>query len=230
MTFLYFYTAIAIAIYIAFSLGWHMLFRLDRYDWAYRMSHIWISSFAIVLLWPILFFRPAFLLQPNRTLKDRVGIATWRRKWGNLYENPPPCGRTIRYRQDDFRCGKNDGVFLFEASDVEELLRKQLEGSEGSSLSDEDAVLRWVAHRDNTIEAPSNVPMLWSGFKRIADKLIRTNHGQVSCLQCGNEIPVSQIINNDDFGKPGWNMDRLQCPRGHNLLVLEKIHLCVLRD
>ena len=56
---------------------------------------------------------------------------------------------------------------------------------------------------------------------------IRHWHSVLS--QCEKGVTKEQLVIDDGRGKPGWNFDRLACPDGHKLLVVERMHLLVRR-
>jgi len=59
----------------------------------------------------------------------------------------------------------------------------------------------------------------------VADDLIRAGKDDIYCKKCEAVIGADQVALNDDSGKRGWNFDRITCPYGHNLLVVESVHL-----
>ena len=141
-----------------------------------------------------------------------------------LWENPPLCGSVVRYAQ---KCGHDDahGEFLFKTADVEQALRDSLQENPHLTNSDDGAMLRWVQRRDDSLTKPSDVPSIWSRFKYVANDLVRAGKAEIHCRQCNATIESHQIATNDDSGRPGWNYDRVVCPHGHDLLVVESVHL-----
>lgn len=141
-----------------------------------------------------------------------------------LWENPPPCGSVIRFAQE-YNYGEIHGEFLFKAADVEQAIKTLLNENPRLANGDEGALLHWLQGRDESVSEPSDVPTILSRFKYIADNLIRSEQVQIRCRKCEAVISPDEIVTNDDTGKPSWNFDRLQCPRGHNLLVVENVHI-----
>ena len=160
---------------------------------------------------------PAFL--PELTGEEKSGRTS-------LRENPTPCGSVIRYVQD---CVYEDvnGEFLFRASDVEQELKDTLRENSHLENGDEGAILNWIQGRDESLTEPTNVPSIWSRFQYAAEDLVRDGKAEIHCRKCGSIIEPEQIATNDDSGKRGWNFDRVVCPNGHNLLVVDSVHLVI---
>lgn len=142
-----------------------------------------------------------------------------------LFERPVRCGAVISYRQGRDRESETFGEFLFPATEVENVLVSRLRESPHLIDGDEGAILAWIDKRDRKAVVPTKVPSPWSRFQYIADELIREGQGKVRCLRCDRTFPTGDLIPKDDRARPGWNFDRLQCPQGHPLLVVEKVHL-----
>ena len=143
-----------------------------------------------------------------------------------LWENPPPCGSVIRYVQDCVY-EKTYGEFLFRASDVEQAVIDILRENPHLANDDEGAIRNWIKGRDESIIEPTDVPSTWSRFKYLANNLVRTDKAEIHCSKCGTEVGLDQIATNDDSGKRGWNFDRVVCQHGHNLLVVDSVHLMI---
>ena len=142
------------------------------------------------------------------------------------WENPPPCGSVIHYVQ---KCIYEDthGEFLFRASDVEQELKDILRENLNLANTDEGAILNWVQGRNESLTEPTDVPSIWSRFKYVADNLVRAGKAEIHCTKCGTVIGSDQLATNDDSGKRGWNFDRVACQHGHNLLVVDSVHLAI---
>ena len=212
---------------VALRLGWHMMFRLDRYDWQYSRPHIWTTFTLTVLLWPLMVIKPRNLVQPDKLFEGSFNIASSMRERDQLWNSPPPCGSVIRYRQGQGRSGETHGEFLFHASKVEKTLRNLLNEWPNLANDDEGAILNWLCTRSDTLTQPTDVPSAWGRFLFVANDLIRSDNAKVRCLKCGADVPNNELVINDDLANPGWNLDRLECPKKHTLLVVEKMHLLV---
>lgn len=216
------------ALLVAVRFGWHMLFRLDGYDWHFNKLQIWTFILSS-LLWPLTAFRLKLLLDPRALFTDEYGMAARSRERNKLWETPPPCGDVVLYTQGHARFGQTtSGEFLFSASDVESVLVQKLRENPHLASDDEGAILKWVRNRQAR-HGSTPVPSVWLKFQYVADDLIRAGKGQVRCLQCVETFPTGELIPKDDRGLPGWNFDRLKCPRGHPLLVVEGAHILVRR-
>lgn len=142
-----------------------------------------------------------------------------------IFEPPERCGTVVAYRQPPSREPETFGEFLFEATDVAGALVSRLRESPHLIEGEEGLVLTWLEHRDPRKVKPTNVPLVWSRFQYIADDLIREGRGKVRCLRCDRTFLTGDLIPKDDRARPGWNFDRLHCPGGHPILVVEKVHL-----
>ena len=222
------YAYVLVALLIAVRLGWHMRAKLDDYDWHYNKTDIWVTFGFGCIAWPLLFIKPANLVDPNNLFRGGlVDFAARQRERDQLWNNPPPCGERIRYRQGHGRYEETYGEFILDAVDVESTLIDRLQKNPNLDEDDEGAILNWLRHRDDSISEPTDVPKAWWRFQYVADVLVRSGAGIVYCLQCDKEISKKQLVTDDDRGKPSWNFDRLVCPDGHKLLVVERVHLLV---
>lgn len=231
------YSYVVATLLVALRLGWHMVFKLDRYDWRYSKGDIWLNFGLSVALWPLLLMkrrthrpaekpdealaRPTPTLDPTKLFSNPYGTAARAR----LRDNPPRCGTVIRYRQaDGFTTAF--GEFLFRAEAVERVLINRIRESPHLQNDDEGAILNWVRHRNREPSEPTDVPAVWC-FRFTADGLIRAGEGKVRCLKCEETFPTGALIPRDDHGRPGWNMNQLMCQHGHELLVVDKIHIMI---
>lgn len=225
MIFLYAY--LFVTLLVAIRLGWHMLARLDAYDWHHNKAGIWGKCLLSCIAWPLLFIKPANLVDPSSLFQGRILDSPARqREHDQLWDNPPPCGPWIRYRQGQGRYGdKTYGEFIFKADDVKLNLIEHLQETPYLEKDNEGAILNWLNQRDESLSEPTDVPKAWWRFQFVADDLVRSGNGTVYCLQCDKEIKKEHFVIDDDCGKPGWNFNNLACPSGHNLLVVESMHL-----
>jgi hypothetical protein len=214
----------SVALLVALRFVWHMIFKLDRYDWYYSKRDIWMSFVFSVALWPLMLFKPRNLIDPKNIFEGSFGIAGRMRVRAELLENPPPCGSEVCYRQRHGRYEETYGEFLFPTAEVERALRLRLIESPNLSKDDEGAILNWLLRRDDTLTYPTDVPSEWTRFQYVANDMIRAGKAKVRCLKCGTELSIGQLVANDDHRKSGWNFDRLACPNGHNLVVAETAH------
>jgi hypothetical protein len=143
-----------------------------------------------------------------------------------LRENPPPCGLLIRYAQEH-GYEETHGEFIFRTADVEQELNNMLCENPHLANGDEGVILNWVQGRDELLTEPTDVPPIWSRFRYVANNLVRAGKAQIYCNICKTAVGPDQITTNDDRGKRGWNFDRVLCQQGHNLLVIESVHLAI---
>jgi hypothetical protein len=196
-----------------------VVLRLDRYDWRYNYQNILLTYAVFVVLWPLLLIVPRWLRDPSDLFPGSDGADKAR-----LLDHPPPCGALIRYRQLDARFEKAFGKFLFPAEAVEGELMAQLRDNPHLRLDDEGGILNWVRRRNTAIHEPTDVPAPWRRFKFIADNLVRAGKGKVHCSVCDETYPTGALVTADNEGKWGWVINKLACPRGHKLLVVERAH------
>jgi hypothetical protein len=141
-----------------------------------------------------------------------------------LWENPPPCGAVIcfvqKYANEDAH-----GEFIFKTTDVEQELKDILRANPHLANGDEGAILHWVQGCNESVTEPTNASSIWTRFQYVADSLVRAGKAEIHCMACKAAIRSDQISTNDDSGKRGWNFGRVICPHGHNLLVVESVHL-----
>jgi hypothetical protein len=215
---------------VAARLGWHMAFRLDAFDWHYAKSDIWTSLILYTLLWPLLLLDPALLFNPTSLFEGPYGFAAAQRRAAQLWINPPPCGSRVRYRRSPGFYEESYGEFIFRAADIEATLQARLRADPHLSGEHEGAILNWLRRRDDTILEPTDVPTAWWRFVFVADELVRQGVAEVKCLRCNESVPNDLLILKDDEGQAGWNFNRVLCPRGHSLLVVEMMHLLTCHD
>jgi hypothetical protein len=168
------------------------------------------------------------LIQPGHLFKETSGIAAGiadrdRRKW-ELARNPPPCGAQIIFKTNR---GSDEefGELIFDSDKTEKTLIEKLHKSPRLADDDEGEILRWLRQRDTAVKLPTPVPELWSRFEYLADEMLRQGIGEIRCLKCEKNIPAIQLSEHNDQGKPGWNFNRWICPKGHQLFVVETIHI-----
>lgn len=219
MTVVYIYAAGALLMVL--RLGWHMLFKLDRYDWYYSKGDIWMSLAFGVFVWPLMLIRWRDLIDPRKLFESSNELAARMR----FLDHPPLCGSVVQYCQKDSWGREMYGEFFFRAADVEQNLRERLAEAPHLRNDDEGGILNWVRRRDETLTEPTNVPLVWRRFDFVANDLVRAGNVMVRCLKCEAEFSMDQLVTNDDHGQRGWNFDRLTCPHGHNLLCVQKIHI-----
>jgi hypothetical protein len=232
------YSYAAATLLVALRLGWHMVFKLDRYDWHYDKGDIWSNLGLYVLLWPLVLMmklrtrgpagrsdeapaRRGPTLDPAKIFSNPNGAAARAR----LRDNPPPCGTVIRYRQAD-GFSTAFGEFLFRAEAVERVLVNRIREYPHLKNDVDGVILNWVRRRDRGFSEPTEMPALWD-FRSGANDLVREGEGKVRCIKCDETFPTGALIPRDEHGRPGWNIDLLICPRGHELLEVRKYHIAI---
>lgn len=220
-----------VAILVAFRVGWHMLFRMDQYDWnCTGKEDIWMTFVFFTVAWPIFILKPQTFVRLGPQF-DIYGNAASARERDRLRRDLPPCGKTVIYKQITGAFGSEVcGEFLFKTKDLLAQLKQRLTESPDLVNWDEGDISKWLDQYDSTIEDPSPVPIIWDRFEYLANEVARSGKCQVKCLKCDAFVPVESIIRDDDSGKAGWNLDRLACPEGHNLLVIRAIHVLLAPD
>jgi hypothetical protein len=223
----------ALAVYLlgvaltSLRFGWHMVFRLDRFDWQYALRDNWLIFVLASLLWPLLLVRPKVLLDPGNLFQVDFSEAATARKGARFWSNPPPCGMWIRYRPHKIGLSGGEGEFTFRSAELEEAIIEELREHPHHAKDQLESVLKWLKQRDESIAEPTAVPAQWWNLHAIADNMLRQGRGESRCLACNQLIPNDLLQQNDAQGLPGWNFNQLRCPDGHVLLREEKMHIFV---
>lgn len=208
---------------VALRFGWHMAFRLDRYDWHY--GDVWANFWLSVFLWPLLLTKPSTLIHPSFSSTvlgtDQAENA---RERDRLWATPPPCGAKIFYQPGASCLDSAAGEFVFRASDVELVLEKRLAESPSLANSDEGAMLNCLRRRDDSLLTPTELPKVWSGVEQVAMALIQSEHTEVTCRFCDERIACEQITRRN-LKVVGWVFHQWICPREHSLLTVEIAHI-----
>ncbi len=217
-------------ILLAARLGWHMVFRFDRFDWFYSKGNIRASFVVTLLLWPLLLVKSSIMLgiilDPSKLFEGDLGFAARMREEARLWNKPPPCAAVIQYRQGDGFYDETFGEFMFRAGDVQDALVSRMRENQQWSREQEGAILKWVRQRNDAIQESTPVPNAWGSFQYVADDLVRQGLAKVRCLKCGARVTNHKLLRKDNHGfLGGWNFNRLTCPEGHQLLVVPTIHI-----
>jgi hypothetical protein len=212
---------------VATRLGWHMVFRLDKFDWHWAKDEIWINSFVCMVLWPLMLMKPRNLVDPSKLMAGSYDAAARFREEARLWDNPPSCGKLIRYRPHKIVLSGGDGEFTFHSAEVEEAILEELREHPHLAKDQLGSVLKWLQQRDESIAEPTTVPNQWWNLHAIADHMLRKGRGESLCRLCNQLIPNDLLQQNDARGLPGWNFNQLRCPQGHLLLCVETTHIYV---
>ena len=218
---------LSVAVLVAARFGWYMVMRLDRFDWYYSKPEIWGMFIFSTLLWPVVVIKPQDLINPAELFSGSYHLAARMREEELLRSHPPPCGRTVRYRQSPGRGVETFGEFTFSSVDLEKATVATLQENPHLAKDHEGAILNWLRQRDDSIKTPTDVPEAWWRFQFIANAELRDGRGDIFCLKCNTQIPDTLLRQQDDCGNAGWNSDRLICPHGHPLLAFQSVHLSV---
>lgn len=229
------YVYIAVALFFAAWMGWHMHRTLDRFDWAYRRSEIWVSFGLKTIFWlPMMLFKPSELITPEfgyRPSMLNVDFAERTRQRIKFIENPPACGSTVTYRTAGDNSKSAGAIFYFSATNVH-LMAKYM-SEECPNLEGMHGAARWTSLRNELVTTPTEVPDLLVNFDNITDSLIEAGHGQVRCLACEKVYSVSELERKSvGFPAPGcsgWVYANFICPARHSLLFREVMHIMMRR-
>ncbi|MCH9026661.1 MAG: hypothetical protein IIA05_06035 [Proteobacteria bacterium] len=215
------------ALYVAIRLGWHMRYELDAYDWHFKKAEHWFDFFLSTLLWPLLALKPQSLIHPERFMaNDEFGMINRRRERDRLRHNLPPCGELILYRP---ACGSdenNGGEFLFQAADIEQILKDDLNFYPYLSNSDDSVIFNWIRKRSKETREPTEVPHIWDRFEFVAIALVQKGQAEVTCLECKSTLRKKDLIITESHVGISCFYDQLVCPEGHILLDVETTHIC----
>lgn len=197
---------------------------------------------------------PSMLFEEGGDIVSDFGYrqAERQREWDALLANPPKCGRYIRHHHILSITGKMGSVVTIAADIAEAFEWKRLEerfappedsryqhqpakypqyysavlARDISGLPTEyGAFLQWLADRDDTIAAPTDIPALWDGFEHQAEALARAGEAEVFCLECQLVVQPNELSVHDEHGKRGWNHNITRCSQGHTVLKTKGMHL-----
>lgn len=218
---------------LALWFGWKMYQGLDKYDWAYYRSEIWLDFWMRLITWPLaIIFKPGIFLRPSFKQKSFGGDqADCHRQKVRFMESPPLCGVMVSYRPDSKANEKESTEFNFRAADVEEFARKIID--ESPRVEGIRSAARWTSCRDESILSPTLVPEILPNFSMIAEDLIVAGLGQVRCPECDKTYTASEISCESSgiyFVRSGWVYNFLICPFRHKLLGWEVMHLLLRRQ
>lgn len=190
-----------------------------------------VFFFAVnVLLWPAMVYLGGKRLNPfsQYARKEFASTRRIRRDMAErrqLLANPPKCSSVIQFDAGAILGGeKGKGIFTFDAKDAEEKLIRDLNQFPRLQHDEQGRIADWLAARDSHVTTPVTVPRIWPKFIHVADELVREGRGKVTCVDCGQPIPLENLVYNDDKGQRGPNYNRIYCPQGHALLQWVRIY------
>jgi len=220
------------AVLVALRLGWHIRYRLDKYDRMFSADirgTFWLN----IIFWPLLVLKPDSLIHPKFKPKFwNEGRAEAERELDRLAQNLPPCSTTIRYAPTLDESGDCDSEFIFDAAEVEAIMAKRLAELPAEEYGRHRAILNWLRQRDSSCTEPTEVPAPWNGhFLAVAIGMMKRGLGQAKCGTCGEFIPQEQIVL--DPGSPekittsGWSYIVWRCSQNHKLLTKDAMHFYI---
>lgn len=226
------YVYIAVALFFATWMGWHMHCTLDRFDWAYRRSEIWVSFGLKTIFWlPMVLFKPSELITPEfgyRSSMLNIDFAETTRQRVKFMENPPPCSSTVTYRTFGDDGKSTSALFYFRSASVE-AMAKEINQNHYKGLLGMSAAALWTSLRTESVTEPTEVPELLVNFDHIAEELIEAGHGQVLCFSCNKIYSALELSRSTQlFGSS--LMANCRCPSQHKLLELEIAHFMFKRN
>lgn len=228
MMFLNFY--LVFSVLVAVWTAWYIHQKLDKFDWTYHKSKIWLSLVLRTIFWPVmLLFKPAELLLPKfgfRTGAYGVDLAETTRRRAQFMKNPPPCNSKIIYRAKDYD-EKTIALFYFSAGAVEAMAHKVID--ETRDVIGLLGTAKWSALRDDAIDTPTELPGELVNFDYICEGLIEAGHGQVCCLACNKIYSAGEIVKQTCF-IGSWLMAYYRCPTQHELMSREVGHFMFKRN
>lgn len=215
------------AVLVAMRMGWHIRYRMDKYD---RMfSDVRETFWLDVILWPLLVLKPDTLIHPRFSPNAwNEGRADAERELDRLAQNLPPCGAAIRYVPEADEFGACDSEFVFDAAAVEVIMATRLAELPAEQHGRFTAILDWLRQRKPSCAEPTDVPAAWDGhFLSVAVGMMNRGLGQVKCGKCGEIIPREQISIDSVPTKmvtSGWRYKIWCCPQNHKLLTKVAMH------
>jgi hypothetical protein len=224
------YSYLCISLLIAVWLGWILFSKHDRFDWHYRKDDLWLSFFLGVLLWPLfLTLRPRLLLRGKKWydgtgdgLNLNSNLAKRMRRLNNMAENPPKCGSKLAYTHLNIYQDLEEIDVIFNAQDIKTFFRgKKLPFHwDAESL----ALIALIKNRDKTWSEVTTIPDDIV-FGTMAFTLIENGYGEITCPQCHSTYSASELTTSHPPLHGGWNFIHYACPKEHELLSYEHIHI-----
>jgi hypothetical protein len=225
-TFLFIY--LAGAALVALRIGWHIRYRLDKYD--RRFCDLRFAHWNYSLFWPlVLVFSPKSLFSPTfATSRWSEGRAETERELDRLAVNLPPCSASIRYAPKRDEAGECESEFVFDTATVVAIMEKRLVELPADQHGRYPAILSWLRQRNSSSPEPADVPAAWHGlFLNVAVGMMNRGLGQVKCGKCGEVIPQEEISlhsSPENIKTSSWSYTIWRCPREHKLLTKDAIH------
>lgn len=221
------------AVLVAVRVGWHIHFRLDKYDWMF--CEVWPTFWIDVILWPLLFLKPTLLIQPKFSEPWwREGRAEAERQMDQLEGNPPPCGGFIRFRPEHDKWGECDADFIFAAAEVAAIIENRLVEIPTEDHGRYPAILNWLRKSDASLKDSTDVPAPWSEwFLNVAIGMMNRKLGVVRCRQCDDVVPHERISlewEPKGLRGSGWRFNVWRCHDGHKLLTKDSMHIFTRSD
>jgi len=227
-TFLYVY--LIGAVLVALRMGWHIRYRLDKYDRKFCnvRPKFWFS----VILWPFLLLKPGSLTHPNFSEGYwNEGRAETERELDRLEANPPPCSASVRYAPKRDEMGACSSNFVFDSAEVLAIMEKRLAELPAEQHGRYPAILNWLRQRDTSCLEPTDIPAAWSAmFHDVAIDMLSRKLGQVTCGECAALVPWAEITLEStglNIKTSGWSYTLWQCPQKHKLLAKDAVHFYV---
>jgi len=136
----------------------------------------------------------------------------------------PICSKVVQYQQDPYphEC---TGIFRFSAKECERILANRLARNTGLLQPQDEALLKWLSLRDESINSVVPVPDVFNDrFQHIAADLISDGLSDVFCVACGRSYSSPDFEINEPGRLGGWLTDKFLCPQKHPLLCIDMVH------
>jgi hypothetical protein len=216
------------ALLVALRMGWHIHFRLDKYDWEY--CDVGEAFWFAVILWPLFLLKPILLIHPQFSEPWwREGSAEAERAMDRLEAELPPCTEFIRFSPEHDQWGECSGEFVFAAGEVAAIMEKRLAELSAEEQGRYSGILKWLSQRDSSRSDMVDVPAPWHyWFLNVAIGMVNRQLGQVRCRQCDKPVPHEDVyLDWQPKGRrgSGWSFNVWSCPKGHKLLTKDFIHI-----
>ena len=224
------YSYLFISLLMAAWLGWILFSNHDRFDWLFRKNDLWLSFFMGVLLWPLFItLRPRLLLRGKKwydgtgdSLNLDGNLATRMRRLNNMAKNPPQCGSKLAYTHLNIYQDLGEIDVIFNAQDIETFYKgKELPFHWNAESS---ALIALIKNRDETYPEVITIPDDIA-FGTMAFTLIKNGYGEITCPHCHSTYSASELATSHPPLHDGWNFIHYACPKEHELLAHEHIHV-----
>lgn len=220
---------------------WQAYVMRTKIDWNERRSDIadiMMEFIVAAVIWPILIaikpsrlFRRDLMFNKNESFLDLDKIQKNHndrlKALVQLAQSPPPCGKKLLLK---YQCQYSSEAD--EAVDIiidRERLRYVLNTEPQHAKREEvNAIRSWLKNIDDSVDQPTMIPQLLS-LDEAMFSLLKEGHAEVFCKECVQLYDVTSMKQYRPKLHNGWNTETYSCPRGHEVINHDWIHVQMRR-